>query len=302
MLTIISHQACYKHDMGPMHPESPARLATIDVALKSSNLQYVSAEAPRATKEQLAYAHDPKYIDYIFAQADNNLHMIDPDTIMMPFTLEAALRAAGSGIYAVDLLTQNKANAAFCKIRPPGHHAEVDKAMGFCFFNNIAIAAMYALKKYNLQKILIVDFDVHHGNGTQSIIKDDPRIMFCSSYQYPYYPGRFTQEGGNIHHIRLNAGDGTHEFRNRVREWFPAIKQFKPQLLLFSAGFDAHRFDPLAQINLDSEDYYWITSEVIKNIEWIDDPKIISFLEGGYNLDYLGEAVVKHLEAISSVA
>ena len=211
-LKIITHDACHKHNMGESHPESPARLKAINTALKNSKLQYEILSAPLATKQQLLYAHDSKYVDQIFALADNQYHQIDPDTILTPYTLEAALRAAGSGVYAVDLIMQNKANSVFCNIRPPGHHAETDRAMGFCFFNNLAIAAKYALQQYQLKKILIVDFDVHHGNGTQSIIQNDDRIVFCSSYQNPFYPQRFTQDGGNIRHIRLNAGDGSKNF------------------------------------------------------------------------------------------
>lgn len=299
VLSIITHDACVKHDMGNNHPESPQRLQAIANALNRSNLEYNSIQAPLATKEQLQLAHDSAYIEQIFVCNDGNYHRLDPDTILTPFTLEAALRAAGAAVHAVDLVMQNKANFVFCSMRPPGHHAEVAQAMGFCFFNNIAIAAKYAEHNYGLTKILIVDFDVHHGNGTQAIVEGDERILFLSSYQDPLYPGRFSHEGKNIKHLRLNPGDGSKQFRTRVTaEWLPIITKYQPDLLLFSAGFDAHKLDPLAQLNFETEDYFWITSEVLNAIAWPNHPKVISCLEGGYNIEVLGESVISHLQAI----
>jgi len=303
-IAIISHPHCLLHDLGEGHPEQPARVQVIQDAIKQYPFKEPVKfyEAPLATREQLLRAHANAYVDWLISIAPKEGYIaIDADTIMNPHTLEAALRAAGSVPYAVDLVMQGDAQVAFCNVRPPGHHAEFDKAMGFCFFNNVAVGVIYALKKYQLERIAIIDFDVHHGNGTQNIFQHDKRVMYCSSFQHPFYPG-YEDEIDNPHILSLPLPAGTtgKVFREKVEEaeWFEKIAAFRPQLIFFSAGFDAHTKDPLADIHLEETDYVWLTSHIAKIATVHCDGRIISVLEGGYHLEVLAQCVPAHVNAM----
>jgi acetoin utilization deacetylase AcuC-like enzyme len=287
--------------MGLSHPEQPLRITAIDNALTQAGLYKIITkyEAPLVTYEQLLRAHDPKYIDYIFnLSPKKGLVFIDPDTAMNPFTLTAAQRAAGALVYAVDLVMNNQATAVFCNIRPPGHHAEKSRAMGFCFFNNIAIGVLHALNHYHLKRVAIVDFDVHHGNGTEDILKNDERVLFCSSFEHPFYPfAGANTKSNHIINIPLHAGTSGKEFREKVtQQWLPHIEEFRPEIIFFSAGFDAYREDFLADLLLDEEDYAWITQQVKIIADKVCQGRMISTLEGGYNLEGLGSCAVAHVK------
>jgi acetoin utilization deacetylase AcuC-like enzyme len=302
-LAIISHPDCALHFAGLGHPESPERVKVIQSALQAFpfKTKVHFHEAPLAEKAQLARAHDPNYVDWIFSIAPKNeMTIVDADTVMSPETLQAALRAAGAVIFAVDLVMQNKAQAVFCNVRPPGHHAEYEKAMGFCFFNNVAVGIFHAFNQYHLERIAIVDFDVHHGNGTQNIFQNDPRVLYCSSFEYPFYPG-YDEELNNEHllPVPLPAGTDGASYREKIKAaWFEKILAFNPQLIFFSAGFDAHVDDPLAQLKLHKEDYVWLTQQIAAIAKKTCGGKIISVLEGGYNLDALRDCVPAHVNAM----
>lgn len=303
MIAIISHSDCMLHDMGVDHPECPERLQVIDNAIKKSDLlgHINFYKAPLATREQLLSVHTPEYIDRLYALSpQTGTVTLDPDTAMNPYTLQAALRSAGASVKAVDLVMNNRVNAAFCSIRPPGHHAESDQAMGFCFFNNIAVGVMHALNSYSVKKVAIVDFDVHHGNGTENMLRDDDRILLCSTFQYPFYPfpDLFASRPGIIK-IPLNAGTDSTEYRRLVEQYcLSTLRKFSPDFIFFSAGFDAHKEDPLSNINLVTEDYAWLTTEVKKIADKYCGGRIVSTLEGGYALHMLGECVVAHLSGL----
>lgn len=299
---LISHPDCLLHEMGAGHPEQPARLTVIMEALqKLPNITYF--EAPLAKRVDLLRAHDEEYVDGIMAVAPSSgLISLDPDTAMNPHTLRAALLAAGAGMKAVDLVLENKVKAAFCNVRPPGHHAERRRAMGFCFFNNVAIAALYALEHHGLKRVAIIDFDVHHGNGTEDIIKNDPRILFCSSFESPFYP--FSGESTVSEHIinvPLRAGaDGT-RFRTQVLlHWLNAVEAFQPELILFSAGFDGFAGDRMADLKLLPEDYAWVTAEIRKIADKCCAGRMVSLLEGGYALAGLDECAKAHVENLTA--
>ena len=292
--------------MGPGHPERPQRLRAIDDQLITSGIgdfiRYY--DAPLATPEQLALAHTQKHIDYIFEQSpvdDSKMAHIDPDTYMNEFTLQAALRSAGAAIAATDkVLSDDTAQRVFCSVRPPGHHAEQNEAMGFCFFNNIAIAARHAIKKHGLERVAIVDFDVHHGNGTEDIVADDPQILFCSTYQHPLYPERAKpSKKGFLVNAPLAQGAGGAEFREAVEDyWLPALHDFKPQMVFISAGFDAHLEDEMAGLRLIESDYKWVTERLCEIADEYGEGRIVSMLEGGYNVSALARSVVAHLKAL----
>lgn len=302
-LTIISHPYCALHEMTPGHPECPERLLVIDRYIRDcglfANAKRVTAEA--ATIEQIALAHDRDYIDSIQDTTPfTGLRRIDADTAMNPYTFDAALFAAGSGIQAVDLVMSESQQLVYCNIRPPGHHAEHNKAMGFCFFNNIAIAAKYALKKYHCKKIAIIDFDVHHGNGTEDIVKENRHIDYFSSFQYPFYPYSFNLNGAaNIHCIPLAANTNSEQFQALFTEQcLLLLEKLQPDLLLISAGFDAHANDPLADILLTEKDYFWLGKQLQQIAKKYADGRIVAMLEGGYALDILGQSVVAHLAGL----
>lgn len=299
----ISHPDCLLHDMGEHHLEQPARLQVIESALIKNNLmqKLINLSAPKVSYEQLARVHDPAYIDTIFKIApQKGIVRLDPDTFMNSFTLNAALHAAGATVLAVDQIFAKKISGAFCGIRPPGHHAEQNRAMGFCFFNNIAVAVAHTLEHYHLNRIAIVDFDVHHGNGTQDIFFDDDRVLFCSSFQYPFYPSTNIENvPDHIINTPLPAGTGSREFRAAIeQEWLDQLAQFKPEMVFFSAGFDGHFSDPIADFNLTELDYAWVTRRVLQVTARSSGNRVISALEGGYALNSLGPCVVAHVNAL----
>lgn len=302
-IAYITHPDCLLHDVGGHHPERPARLNAIQDQLVRSGLEFVltQQEAPLAERRHLERVHDPDYVTDLFNWApDQGILALDDDTMMMPKTLNAALRAAGAVIHGVDLVLDGKVNSAFCAVRPPGHHAEHHHAMGFCYFNNIAVGAAYALEVMGIERIAIVDFDAHHGNGTENIFQDDPRVLFCSSFQHPFYPftGHET-ETDHIVNIPLPAGTGGQQFREQIENhWLPAMHKFQPQLLMISAGFDGHVEDEMAQLLLQESDYAWISDRLKEIADQYADGRIISSLEGGYALGALGRCVAVHLDAL----
>ena len=289
--------------MGQLHPESPARLYAISDQLIASGIDISLRhyDAPLASLAQLYRVHEPVYVDRIHTQAPRQGHIyLDPDTSMNPHSLNAALRAAGAGILAVDLIMAGKIDAAFCSVRPPGHHAERNRAMGFCIFNNIAVAAAHALSQHKLERVAIVDFDVHHGNGTEDIFQDDERVLFCSTFQHPYYPysGSDTKST-HIINVPLPAASNGQAFREAVtKTWLPALHAHQPQLVLISAGFDAHIEDDLAGLALVEDDYAWVTGQVREIATQYSHGHIVSMLEGGYALSALGRSVVAHIKAL----
>jgi acetoin utilization deacetylase AcuC-like enzyme len=302
-IAFISHPDCTRHDMGDAHPESPQRLHAISDQLISSRLDVLmeTLDAPLATREQLCLAHETSYVDQIFklSPQQGTAHL-DPDTSMNPQSLNAALRAAGAVIYGVDRVMSGLNHAAFCSIRPPGHHALHDRAMGFCIFNNIAIGATHALQQYGLKRVAIVDFDVHHGNGTEDIFQGNPSVMLCSTFQHPFYPysGVHTQ-ADNIVNVPLAAGTDGKLFRTAIETHIlPALESFQPELLMISAGFDGHIEDPLADFRLTETDYAWITTQIRHIADKYANGRIVSTLEGGYALSALGRSVAAHLHAL----
>lgn len=303
MLVFISHPDCHKHITGHFHPDQPKRLDVINNQLIMSGLDFVIRhyDAPLVDREQLLRVHDEAYVDSIYEMAPIEATVgIDGDTVMSPGTLRAAERSAGAGVMAVDLVMSGEAHAAFCAIRPPGHHAEHDKAMGFCLFDNIAVAAAHALVAHGLKRIAIIDFDVHHGNGTEDIFKEEPRVLFCSSFQHPFYP--FTgheKETANLVDVPLSAGAGSEEFRAAASErWLPALEAFAPEFIFISAGFDAHVADDMSHLQFVDDDYRWITQKLSAVARTHAKGRIVSMLEGGYELNALGRSVVAHLNVL----
>jgi acetoin utilization deacetylase AcuC-like enzyme len=291
--------------MGETHPESPARIGAIENQLMTAHLfDFVRHyEAPIATHEQLLRVHSQNYIDKIldFAKRSaEDYEFLDNDTMLMSKTPQAALRAAGAVVMATDLIMTKTHRGAFCNIRPPGHHASSSKAMGFCFFNNIAIAAKHAIYKYNLSRVAIIDFDVHHGNGTESIIRDESRIMLFSSFEHPFYPYSGTENiAQNTLNTPMPTGTNSETFKQKITEkWLPALHDFKPELIFISAGFDAHHDDGMGHFMLHANDYAWITNEIVIIADKYADGRIISALEGGYNLSALARSVTKHLRIL----
>ena len=293
----ITHPEFLLHEMGEGHPERPARLSALEDRLIASRLdsRVTRFEAPEVTREQLLRVHDPAYVDALERLAPRQgLVSIDPDTAMNPHTLAAARRAAGAAVLATDLVLARKVSGAFCAVRPPGHHAERARAMGFCFFNNVAVGAAHALEHHRLGRVAIADFDVHHGNGTEDIFRAEPRLLMVSIFQHPFYPGSGV-EGRSEHmvNVPLAAGSGSAQFRAVVSEqWLPALDRFQPQMLFVSAGFDAHRDDGMAMLRLVDADYGWVAGQLRRF------GPIVSTLEGGYELDALGRSFAAHLEAL----
>jgi acetoin utilization deacetylase AcuC-like enzyme len=299
----ITHGDCMKHDMGAYHPECPARLSAIDDQLIASGIgAYLEHhQAPLATLEQLTRVHPDEYIEAIrAARPARGIVHLDPDTAMNPSTWDAALRAAGAAVLATDLVAGGKAESAFCSVRPPGHHATRARAMGFCIFNNVAVGAMHALAAHGLERVAIIDFDVHHGNGTEEIFSDDERVLMASTFQHPFYPYSGTDNPArNMVNIPLAAGTGSQGFREAVeRHWLPALDDFAPQMVFFSAGFDAHVEDDMAMLRLVDQDYAWVTREVKTIADRHAGGRIVSVLEGGYALSALGRSVVQHIRVL----
>jgi len=301
---IFTHPDCSLHEMGPGHPESPQRLKAILAALESSGLAAKLAmhEAPEARREQLERVHDAAHVDLIFEAAPaRGYAYLDPDTSMNPKSLSAALRAAGAVVSATDKVIAGEARNAFCAVRPPGHHATPQRPMGFCIFNNVAVGALHAIEAHGLERVAVLDFDVHHGNGTEDAFHDDPRVMLCSTFQHPYYP-YCGADSGNEHiiNVPLPAMTDGRGFREAVeRFWMPALDSFGPQMVFVSAGFDAHRDDPLAYLKLDDEDYRWVTEKLVEVADRHASGRVVSTLEGGYNTDALGRCVVEHVRVLA---
>jgi acetoin utilization deacetylase AcuC-like enzyme len=300
---LLTHPDCVRHEMGAGHPESPQRLKAILAAIEAAGLagRLDKREAPEATREELERVHEHEHIDLIFGSAPaSGYAFLDPDTSMNASSLSAALRAAGALVKATDLVLAGEAKRAFCAVRPPGHHATRHRPMGFCIFNNVAIGAAHAMAAHGLERVAILDFDVHHGNGTEDAFHDDPRVMLCSTFQHPYYPYSGADSGNeHIINVPLPAMTDGRGFRAAVDEqWIPALDRFRPQLVLVSAGFDAHRDDPLAYLKLGDEDYRWVTERLVEVAERHADGRVVSTLEGGYNTEALGRCAVEHLRVL----
>ncbi|KLI99639.1 histone deacetylase family protein [Luteimonas sp. FCS-9] len=301
-MPVFSHPACLDHDTGPEHAERPQRLAAVIEALRASFPDLDLRQAPAATRGQLLRVHDEALLRTVLESQPTGRIPLDADTVLSPGSAQAALHAAGAGVAAVDLVCNGELRRAFCAVRPPGHHATADIAMGFCLFNNIAVAAAHALDRYGLMRVSIVDFDVHHGNGTQAIFEQEPRVQYLSSHQLPLFPetGLRRERGvGNIVNIPLAPGTGSARFCEAWRErMLPEIDAFAPQLVLVSAGFDAHRLDPLAQLELEAEDFAWLTRELVALADRHAEGRLVSMLEGGYDLQALRACSVAHLQAL----
>jgi len=300
---LVTHRDCVKHEISAGHPECPQRIDAInDQLMKQDIFDHLRhLDAPLASREALMLAHPEAYVDMIHAKAPaSGSVQLDADTAMNPYSLNASLRAAGAGVLATDRVCNGEISNAFCLTRPPGHHAERAQAMGFCFFGNIAIAARHAVKSHGLERVAIVDFDVHHGNGTEDIVAGDPNILFCSSFQYPFYPGSYRE---NIADQRINvplaSGSNSADFRHAItQQWLPALEQYKPQMIFVSAGFDAHTEDPLANISLIDDDYIWITQQIMDIADRHADGRIVSMLEGGYALPALSRCATAHVRGL----
>lgn len=292
--------------MGTGHPESPRRIEAIeDHLLSMGTLQYLSDhDAPEATYEQLSRVHDPEYLAAIAASSpQHGLVHLDPDTAMNPHSREAALRAAGAVVRATDLVIAGEADNAFCNVRPPGHHACRGRAMGFCFYNSIAVGVAHALDHHGLQRVAVVDFDVHHGNGTEDIFRDDPRVLMVSTFQHPFYPySGMEGRSERMVNVPLAAYSSGEQFRNAVTAfWLPALEAFKPQMLFISAGFDAHRDDDMAMLGLADADYAWVTQQMMDVAQRHSQGRIVSSLEGGYDLDALARSAGLHVKVLAGL-
>jgi acetoin utilization deacetylase AcuC-like enzyme len=306
-----SHPECRLHDMGAGHPECPARLDAITDYLLATGVDIALdfRDAPPATREQLERAHSKRHVselhDRLQRLADEHTSQaFDPDTIAGPFTLAAALRSAGAAVAATDDVLAGRAETAFCAVRPPGHHATRDAAMGFCFFNNVAVAARHALDVHGLQRVAIVDFDVHHGNGTEDIIAGDDRVLMCSFFQHPLYPySGAVPKGTNMVNVPVDPYSRGPAVREVIEAmWLPALEAFAPEMIFISAGFDAHREDELGQLGLVESDYAWITQKLVHVARDHAQGRIVSCLEGGYHLDALARSVAAHVRVLAGVA
>ncbi len=302
---LISHPVFQQHEMTPGHPESPQRLMLISEHLAKDTVMKNLAlyTAPLAMREQILRVHDEAYIDKIEAASPRTgLKTLNADTSMNPFTLEATTRAAGAACMAAKLVYDGEVNHAFCAVRPCGHHATRKRSMGFCIYNGIAVGAAYALNELGLNRVAVLDFDVHHGNGTEDIFHDDPRVLFASSFQHPFYPNT-NPESDRPHIIKspLKGGKDGKAFRGVVEDqWLPKLHDFKPQMIFLSAGFDAHKNDPLAHLRWDEDDYVWFTEQVVTLANTYCPGRVVSYLEGGYHLQALAESVVAHINVLAA--
>jgi acetoin utilization deacetylase AcuC-like enzyme len=305
-IALITHAACLDHDTGAGHPERPDRLRWVLDALSAAAFpQLVRETAPRADFAQLARVHEDAYLRDLLglAIAPGEHRALDGDTILSHGSVEAALRAAGAAILAVDLVMEGRVQAAFAAVRPPGHHARAGQAMGFCVLNNVAVAAHHARDRWGLRRIAVADFDVHHGNGTQEMFWDDPDLFFASSHQSPCYPGTGDGEergaADNVANAPLSPGSGGLAFRRAWRDHLlPAVDAFAPELVIVSAGFDAHRRDPLAQMMLDADDFAWLTQALNGLARRHAQGRIVSLLEGGYDLEALADSAAAHVRVL----
>jgi acetoin utilization deacetylase AcuC-like enzyme len=303
-LALFTHPVCLRHDPGAGHPEAPARLAAVLESLDAAFHYLPWREAPRASREQLALAHAPALLAAVLDQPVQGRRQVDADTAMSADSAEAARRAVGAVCAAVDAVMQGQARRAFCAVRPPGHHATRGEAMGFCLFNSVAVGALWAQHHHGLRRVAVIDFDVHHGNGTQDILWNVPGTLYLSSHQAALYPGSGTREetggAGRCRNLPLPAGCDSRCFREAWRAaLLPELEAFRPQLLLVSAGFDAHRLDPLAALDLETPDYQWLTLELVDIAERHAAGRLVSALEGGYSLTALRQCSVAHVGALA---
>ncbi len=302
-MLVFTHAACLAHDPGAGHPECPARLGAVLEALRGAFPALAWRDAPEASRQQLARAHTDAAIARVLdGRVVDGHDRIDADTVMGPASREAALRAAGAGVAAVDAVMAGETRRAFCAVRPPGHHATGDTQMGFCLFNSAAVAALHALEAHGLSRVALVDFDVHHGNGSQAIFEHDERVLYLSSHQMPLYPHTGTEQEhgvGNIVNAGLPPRTGSAEFRAAWRErLLPALDAFRPQFIVVSAGFDAHHLDPLADLDAGAPDFAWLTAELCWRADRHAAGRLVSLLEGGYSLAALRESSVAHVGAL----
>jgi acetoin utilization deacetylase AcuC-like enzyme len=301
---LVTSDTYQNHNTGEGHPEKIDRVtAVIDNFKKIDNKKLIWKKPVKFDQSFLINTHSPKYIDLVSKSfPENGLAFLDGDTVVSPGSKEATKDAVGSIISAIDGVQQKEFKNAFCAVRPPGHHAEKDKAMGFCIYNNVAVGANYLIKKYNYSKVAIIDFDVHHGNGTQDIFYDNEKVLYISTHQYPYYPGSGSEKEigkfNNVLNIPLEAGTTAEEYLNAYELVLKKLKEFKPEFLLFSAGFDAHIDDPLAQLRLSSEDFYQLTKRTLEISKSICNGNVVSILEGGYDLKALQDSTKRHVDAL----
>jgi acetoin utilization deacetylase AcuC-like enzyme len=307
---IFSHPDCQRHEMGEWHPECPARLQAIDDQLIASGIANLleQREAPRASIADLQRVHSDAAISRVRDQlpAPGSYYALDGDTLLNAYSWEAALRAAGAAVAATDAVMRGEVDNAFCAIRPPGHHATPDAPMGFCLFNNVAIAAKHAMQVYGLRRIAIIDFDVHHGNGTEAAFADDARVLMVSFFQHPLYPYSGVYPAGTAPSHLLNVPVPAYTRGDVVRDivrqqWLPALQAHQPEMLFISAGFDAHREDDIASMGLVEADFAWITKQLVEVARQYANGRIVSCLEGGYALSALGRCVVAHLKALARI-
>lgn len=304
---IFTSNSSIKHDTGPGHPECPERIPAILTGLKKLQSQkLIWKEIGSFDEKYIELTHSKKYLEKINQSfPKENLFFLDGDTIVSKGSKKAAYDAVASIINAIDAVMNQEFDNAFCVVRPPGHHAEKEQAMGFCIFNNVAVGGTYLLEKYKLDKVAIIDFDVHHGNGTQDIFYNEKKVLYISSHQFPFYPGTGSKDEigkfNNILNIPLKAGTVSEEFFNSYKKVYDKLNEFRPQFILLSAGFDAHKNDPLANVNLESRDYYILTREIMKIAKKVCSNKIVSILEGGYNLSAIQESAKYHVEALLEI-
>ena len=303
----ISHQDCHLHDTGQGHPENASRLSAIEDRLLLSGISdfLTNIDAPEVTREQLLRVHSAEHLANMDAMMPKQGYSkLDPDTVVSPDTMQAAKRAAGAVVSAVDLVMSGQFQNAFCAVRPPGHHAERSRAMGFCLFNNLAVGVAHALETYGLKKIAIVDFDVHQGNGTEDIFIGNDKVLYCSIFQHPFFP--FTkppENSANVVSIPLDATAKSAEFREAIRDhWLPALERFQPELMFVSAGFDAHRDDDMSYVSLVDADFRWVTEQIVRVAEASASGRIVSVLEGGYELNSLARCVETHLRVLMGLS
>lgn len=305
-LAYLSHPDCLRHEMGPHHPECPSRLRAIEDRLTAAGVMdwMRHIEAPLVDPARLRPAHDARYLAEIeAADPSEGYAHVDPDTYMNAYTLRAARRAAGAVVRAVDGVMAGEFKRAFCAVRPPGHHATRAEAMGFCFYNNAAIGALHALEHHGLARVAVVDFDVHHGNGTEDILANDERVLMVSTFQHPLYPASGTEPlGFNMVNVPLAPYSDGAALRGAVtREWLPALERFRPQLLIISAGFDAHRDDDMSQLMWTEADYAWVTGEIVAVADRHAHGRVVSTLEGGYELQALARSVLAHVKVLGAL-
>lgn len=302
----ISHPACHRHDTSEAHPECSRRISAIEDRFIASGLFDVlrQFDAPEASDEQLLRVHTQAHLDAIAAaMPESGYARLDPDTIISSGSLDAARRAAGAVVKGVDVVLAGEMETVFCAVRPPGHHAERERAMGFCLFNNIAVGAAHALEAHGLERVAVVDFDVHQGNGTEQIFRDEQRLLFCSTYQHPFFP--FTEalpNADNRVNVPLEATAASAEFRAAVTQhWLPALIRFEPQMIFVSAGFDAHVDDDMSYVSLTDADYRWVSEQIVDIAARFCDKRIVSALEGGYELNSLARCAETHVRALAGL-